>query len=114
VSGAQSKNLTLVNTTAPNAGDYTIVVTNLYGSTTSAVATLTLLPPPALISQITSNGFQLSGLTIPGITYEVQASIDLTNWTIIFTNHADTNGLLLFNDASFSTNPIRFYRLLFP
>jgi immunoglobulin I-set domain protein len=41
VNGAQAKTLSVGNTTASNAGDYTIVVTNLYGSTTSAVATLT-------------------------------------------------------------------------
>jgi autotransporter-associated beta strand protein len=114
VNGAQGKTLTLLNTTAANAGDYTLVVTNFYGSTTSAVATLTLLPPPAIGSQLASNGFQLSGLTIPGITYVVQASTDLTNWTIIFTNRADTNGFLLFNDPTSTTNPIRFFRLLFP
>jgi hypothetical protein len=72
------------------------------------------LPPPAISSQPTSNGFQLSCLTIPGITYEVQASTNLTNWTIIFTNRADTNGFLLFNDPSSSTNPIRFFRLFVP
>jgi autotransporter-associated beta strand protein len=114
ISSAQNKTLSVVNTTASNAGDYTVVVTNIYGSTTSAVATLTLLPPPAISSQLTSNGFQLSGLTIPGITYEVQASTNLTNWTIIFTNRADTNGFLLFNDPTSATNPIRFFRLLFP
>jgi hypothetical protein len=56
----------------------------------------------------------LSCLTIPGITYEVQASTNLTNWTIIFTNRADTNGFLLFNDPTSSTNPVRFFRLWFP
>jgi hypothetical protein len=114
VSGAQTKTLLVVNTTASNAGDYTLVVTNLYGSTTSAVATLTLLPPPAISSQSTSNGFQLSGLTIPGITYEVQASTNLADWTIIFTNRSDTNGFLFFNDPTSSINPTRFFRLLFP
>ena len=114
VSGAQSKTLSLVNVTDSNAGDYTLVVTNVYGSTTSAVATLTLLLPPAISSQVTSNGFELSALTIPGITYEVQASTNLINWTVIFTNRADTNGFLLFNDPTSSTAPIRFFRLLFP
>jgi hypothetical protein len=114
VSGAQNKTLSILNTTDSNAGNYTIVVTNVYGSTTSAVATLTLLPPPAIFSQSTSSVFQLSAVTIPGITFEVQASTNLTNWTIIFTSRADTNGFLLFNDPTSSTNPIRFFRLLFP
>jgi autotransporter-associated beta strand protein len=111
---AQTGTLTITNPTVSDVGNYMLVVTNAYGSTTSGVASLTLVPPPSMTSQSTSNGFQLSGLTVPGITYEVQSSTNLTDWTNIFTNHADSNGLLLFNDASYSTNPIRFYRLLFP
>src|SRR5690349_23175258 len=62
----------------------------------------TLFPYTTLFrsSQLTSNGFQLSALTIPAITYEVQASTNMTNWTIIFTNRSDTNGFLLFNDPT--------------
>jgi autotransporter-associated beta strand protein len=112
--GAQSKTLSLVSAVASNAGNYTLVVTNNYGSTTSAVANLTLAPPPSITSQATSNGFQLSGLSLPGLAFNVQASTNLLDWTTIFTNLSDTNGLLLFTDASVSTTPIRFFRVLFP
>jgi len=114
LSGAQSTSLALASPASSNAGDYTLVVTNLYGSATSDVATLALVPPPPVTSQLMSNGVQLSGLTVPGIAFEVQASTNLTNWTIIFTNRSDTNGLLQFNDTSVSSNPVRFFRVLFP
>ncbi len=114
LAGAQSKTLTLANTAPSNAGNYTLVVTNNYGATTSAVANLTLVPPPSITSQVAPNGFQLDGLTLPRVAFRVQASSDLINWTTIFTNLSDTNGLVQFTDTSVSTNPVRFFRVLFP
>jgi hypothetical protein len=47
--GSISNVLTIPNPTAADAGDYTIVVTNVYGAVTSSVATLTVLTPgPAM------------------------------------------------------------------
>jgi len=43
--------LTLTNLVATNAGTYTVVVTNFWGSTTSSPAVLTLGTPPAISSQ---------------------------------------------------------------
>lgn len=40
--------LTLTSVTVTNAGDYLVVITNSYGSVTSAVATLTVTAPPAI------------------------------------------------------------------
>lgn len=42
--------LVLDRATAANAGDYTLVVSSSFGSVTSAVATLTVLLPPAIVS----------------------------------------------------------------
>jgi alpha-tubulin suppressor-like RCC1 family protein len=42
--------LSLTNVQAPNAGDYTVVVTNAYGAITSAVAALTVLPVAPIIT----------------------------------------------------------------
>ena len=50
VTGSSSASLTLLNVRATNAGSYQVLVTNAYGSVTSAPATLTVLPAtPALI-----------------------------------------------------------------
>ena len=45
VSGATTGTLTITNVLAAEAGSYSVVVTNLFGSITSAVATLTVVDP---------------------------------------------------------------------
>jgi Immunoglobulin I-set domain len=53
VAGATSATLTISNSQPFNAGDYFVVVMNTFGSVTSRVAMLTVLPdttPPALVS----------------------------------------------------------------
>jgi hypothetical protein len=47
VSGANSATLTLNNVQAANAGDYRLIAANALGRATSAVATLTVITPPA-------------------------------------------------------------------
>lgn len=56
VAGATNASLTLTGLSAADAGDYFVVVTNLYGSATSSVATLTVIPPapPTLLSAVSS------------------------------------------------------------
>ena len=48
ISGATTNVLTLTAVTTNNAGNYSLVITNAYGSITSAVATLTVVLPPAI------------------------------------------------------------------
>ena len=51
IPGATLTNYTLNNIQATNAGGYSVVITNAYGSITSSVASLTVLFPPTLVSQ---------------------------------------------------------------
>ena len=51
LAGATGTNLTLANVQLTNAGNYAVVVTNNYGSVTSAVASLTVWVPPTITSQ---------------------------------------------------------------
>lgn len=44
ISGATAATLTLTGVQLTNAGDYTVVISNVHGSVTSAVATLTVIP----------------------------------------------------------------------
>ena len=47
IAGATATRYTLPNASANDSGDYTVVVTNAYGSATSLVASVTILPPGA-------------------------------------------------------------------
>ena len=58
VSGATSNVLSLSPVAAANGGNYTLTVTNNYGSATSSVAVLTVLLPPAI--------------TVPPVTQTIQ------------------------------------------
>lgn len=51
VSGSGTTNLNLSNVQTNEAGSYQLVVTNNYGLATSAVAVLTVLVPPAIVTQ---------------------------------------------------------------
>ena len=51
LSGATGTNLAIVSAQPTNAGAYTVRVSNIAGSVTSAVATLTVLVPPSITTQ---------------------------------------------------------------
>jgi sugar lactone lactonase YvrE len=51
ISGATATNYTVTSAQPTNAGSYTVVITNLAGSVTSFVATLTVIVPPAITNQ---------------------------------------------------------------
>jgi DNA-binding beta-propeller fold protein YncE len=46
LAGATGASLTIANAQLANAGNYQVIVSNIYGSTTSAMAALTVTPPP--------------------------------------------------------------------
>ncbi len=48
--GATNATLNLSNVQTNNAGNYTVVVSNAWGSATSAVATLSVIVPPAIVT----------------------------------------------------------------
>lgn len=55
VPGKTSASMSLTNVQSANAGEYDVVITNVYGSITSAVATLTVLPAaPTITTQAIS------------------------------------------------------------
>jgi sugar lactone lactonase YvrE len=60
VSSSTYSNLLLYNIKPPNSGDYTVVVTNMYGAVTSSVAPLDILCAPSITEQPT-NCFVASG-----------------------------------------------------
>jgi len=64
VTGATSNNLVIANATFSDAGQYAVTVSNSGGSTTSAVATLTINQPP-LASNIAAGTKQNKSISIP-------------------------------------------------
>ncbi|MEI7732130.1 MAG: immunoglobulin domain-containing protein [Verrucomicrobiota bacterium] len=115
--GANNFSLTLNNAQVGDAGSYSVVVTNAYGSATSAVAVITIIPPvaPAFTVQPTNQSvllgsnvsftaaasgtapiayvWRLNGASLPGATNLVLALTNIQsgnagNYTIIASNVA--------------------------
>ena len=108
--------LTLSNLTLAAAGNYYVVASAEGGSSTSAVATLTVNLIPPAISAVAVNpdgGFNLNLAGSPGYTYVLEATPNLfpANWLPIATNTFGTNGTLPFTDTSATNYQQQFYRL---
>jgi hypothetical protein len=58
ISGSTNSTLSITAATTADAGDYSVIITNLVGSITSSVATLTVLVPPTITSAASANGRQ--------------------------------------------------------
>jgi hypothetical protein len=115
VSGATTATLTLTNVQPANAGNYAVVITNVAGSVTSAVAILTVYVPPTITTQPQSqavakndatsfsvvaggtaplsyqwnlNGTSLSGATSSTLTLAKVRSGNVGSYTVMVTNSA--------------------------
>lgn len=120
LAGASTSVLTVTNVLAANAGSYQVVVTNAYGSLTSALVTLSISNVPALFDENGSgirlcNGaavLQLTNLTGQG-TIMLEASTNLIQWVPILTNPS-VCGQLQPIDPCASNVPQRYYRVTTP
>jgi hypothetical protein len=111
-----SPTLKLSDLTLASAGNYYVVASANGGSSTSAVATLTVnLIPPAISAVAVSpdGGFSMNLAGSPGYTYILEATTNLfpSNWLPIATNTLGTNGTLPFTDPSATNYQQQFYRL---
>jgi hypothetical protein len=106
--------LMLNNVTPSNAGNYTVIIANSYGSVTSSVVTLTVaLPAPNLLSFATTNGlFNFSWSALSNLNYQVQYSTNLTstNWMNLGNPITATNGTASASDP-FAPILQRYYRI---
>jgi hypothetical protein len=114
ISGATSPELTLSNVTLSDAGNYDVVASNIYGSTPSTVARLTVFAPviagtlgsPAYTA---NNQFQFTVTGTAGSNYVVQVATNLstpTVWISLSTNASP----FTFVDYNAQNFPQRFYR----
>ncbi len=106
LSGATGASYTRTNVQYADAGSYSVVATNVAGSSVSADAALSILtaaPGQFQAPVVQADGsLQLVLLGDPGATYFVQSSTNLVNWEP-FTNLTLINGTFSFN-AGWVTN----------
>ena len=112
--GATNFSLSLTNVQLTNAGVYSVIVTNAYGTPVTTNATLIVqMPqfdtsPGNMFMSIQGFNFQLDGLTGHGPVI-IFASTDLLAWLPIFTN-PPTTGAMQVLDTNAVYLPFRFYR----
>ncbi len=114
--GVNSSTLALTGIQPADAGNYTVIITNTFGSAISDVAVLTVSQSPPQI--VTTNGslglsngvfgFQLTGLQ--GQTLIIEGSSNLTTWVGLQTNLL-TSGSMFFSDPQWTNFPRRYYRV---
>ena len=110
--GATNSILWLTNVQPAQAGHYSVIVTNAYGSATSGVAVLNVSVPPRLDIRW-SNGLphlELSG--VPGHAYAVEQAPEIpwaSAW-LSLTNATLTSYTWQFADASATHTQRRYYR----
>ncbi|MEI2722814.1 MAG: family 10 glycosylhydrolase [Verrucomicrobiota bacterium] len=113
IAGATGDNYTRTNVQTTDAGNYSVMITNLAGAVTSSAALLAVtLPPPPQFQTISrlpdqSVRFVLSGQL--GVAYAIDASSNLTSWFELTTGILSNSPLELL-DGSASNASRRFYR----
>jgi len=120
----QISNLTFNDVDPTNAGSYTVVCTNFWGSATSSPALLTVsqssVPPSQLYARFTSPGgpFTLDFTNSTGASFSVLSSSNvsqpLSNWTSLGAPTEISPGHYQFNDPGAPTNGQRYFRVRSP
>ncbi|MDB6057944.1 MAG: large protein, partial [Verrucomicrobiales bacterium] len=114
INAATNSTLTLSSVGAADVASYSVAVTNLVGTTTSADAMLTVsFPSPQLLSMI-ANGdgsFSLTWNVSSGVAYNFQFANTISNssWTTLATITPTSNSLVTTDGPL--TNATGFYRL---
>jgi hypothetical protein len=109
-------NLTITGLAPDTTYHYQAVANNSLGTGTGVDATFTTIAFPAITGADLLPGpqlsLQLSGT--PGISYSLQTSTNLLNWTFRTNCLLGTDGRFHFVEASLTNLPMSFYRLCWP
>ncbi len=109
LSGATNASLSLTNVTGADAGNYSVIVTNLSGMVASSNAVLTVLPPPSLVqagsvtatSAIVVVPITLRSLgTENALGYSVNFDASLLTFAAVAPGTGATNATAIFNTNS--------------
>jgi hypothetical protein len=117
--GTIFSSLTLPNVAPQSAGNYSVIITNAFGSTTSRLASLYVVTPFVTnIIRGTNGRITLNFVGLPNATTRLWATTNLASpasWQPIFTNTTTTtNGTWQFTDTNTVGKPARFYRFSTP
>jgi uncharacterized repeat protein (TIGR03803 family) len=114
ISGSATRALTLNNISPAEAGSYSVLVSNAFGSVFSSVATLTVEVPPVFLSASQTGGIlTFTWSATPGQSYQAQYSTNLNagNWTNLTIPIIAANSVMTASDAIGSGGQ-KFYRVL--
>jgi hypothetical protein len=117
---ATNASLTVSNVSGANAGNYTVAISDSFGSVTSAVAVLAVIIPPAISNSKMAadrGSFTLTGTGSANQPYVLLTATNLippVTWQRILTNNADSNGMFNFIDPQMTNHSQRFYRISTP
>lgn len=113
IPGATTNLLFLTNVLPVNAGSYTVVVSNIVGSATSAPEQLTVNMLPAKFGHVAllpNGNIQITFNGSPGTKYTIEGSTNLVTWFPIVTLLDNTTNPVTIIDTNASQNMNRFYR----
>jgi hypothetical protein len=120
--GATGSSLTLLSVTRSNSGTYSVMVTNVAGSTNSSDAILKVHVPQLLSAPVLQpdhtivfNSSDLDGGALSPSdlgNFQVQASSNLVDWVSLPGTLTLTNGLLQLQDTDSTNAARRFYRIV--
>ena len=112
--GGTNTAFTITSAQLASAGNYSVIVTNSFGSATSAPAVLTVVTAPLLTSLSVLNLDVVLGFsTSTGATYFVESRTDLAagNWLNTLTNIAGVGGTKTVTHTNGAGLPERLYRV---
>ncbi len=98
---------------------FTLTVQDGRGGFTSALLNIQVVDGDGIGSQQTglavtaSTPAQVSFTGVPGMQYSIERSINLANWTVVYTARADANGKIAWSDPA-SRGKRVFYRVVAP
>ena len=116
LSGATNSSLTLTSVTIADAGNYSVLVTNGFGSALSSPASLRVLVPSQILSLTRNqNVVAVTFSTVTNLLYSVYYNdlVESTNWVLLPKESLlpGTGQPIVVQDPR-ATGPQRFYRVL--